>query len=399
MPEPAERAKMIETARAAHRRREEARALLADEAGRPPRTGDVYRLGAATDSDVVWVLAVRDPLDGRFLTVPCDAGSQVGSADVAVRDAPEVAARVARCRFATWVDAETLGAGHRVAIMSETGSARIRERWNDLGDGREVGNSLQRDTDEDPEYEDWLNDVVAPAHRALPPIVTVPVLPPRRWHRRYSRIAATIALALGGGLVGLLLWRLNDRVHSLEATNRGAERRHLEKVQDLESERDELVAERSRLELEHQRELQQAGEESTQAAEQLREQITALDRRLDEAVRAAEIVNPVVAMVVGREMATRGRVEIVLRPGASHVVFVISLGIGETAARYRLEVRESRSGPLVWETDQASPSDSGELWVGMPSGMLGRGSYVLVVSAFVDGEFREIDEYELRVSQ
>ena len=400
MPELPERAKMIDAARAAHRRREEARTLLDDEAGRPPHTGDVYRLGAATDSDVVWVLAVRDPLDGRFLAVPCDAGSQVGSADVAVRDAPEAAASVARCRFATWVDAETLGAGQRVAIMSETGAARIRERWNDLGDGREIGNSLQRDTDEDPDYEDWLNEVVAPARRALPPVVTAPVLPLRPGYRPYYLIAATVALALGGGLAGLQLLRLNDRVQSLEAANRGAEQRYLEKVQDLESERGELVAERSRLELEHQRELHRAGEESAQASEVargLREQIARLDERLREVQRAAFVVNPVLAYLDPPRTTSRGRVQLVVGPGASHLVFVLPLLRQVPALRYRLEVRSAARDEIVWVNDQLTAEEPGELRVGLPAALLRPGVYMLRFSTVEEGEIRGLADIEVEL--
>ncbi len=411
MPDPAARTKMIEMARDAHHRQEETRARLVADAERAPRTGDVYHLDATPEDAVAWVLAARDPADGRFLVIPCDAGTQVGTADVAVREDPEAAARVVRCRYATWISAETLDTAHRVAVLSETSVARIRERWHDLGSGRALGNALERATDEDPEYEDWLDEVVAPARETLPaslPESQPRQMPPASPHRfrRYAAAALTL-FALGG----LHLWRQEQRLRDLttridsaeqrrqedlETALNEAEERHGVTVRQLETERDRLTAERDRLRV-REHELEAVGAENEQEARELRDRVAALDRRLVEVEKASEVVNPAIAYFSPPEEARRGKVEVTLRPEQSYVVLFLPLRGPSPAPRYQLKVRVKGAEASIWRNDRLVVQKPGEIRAGLPVKVLKQGEYQLELLALEGEKFHRVAEYELVV--
>lgn len=378
-------------------RYEQKQEALAGESARQPAPGDVYVLEPTRDFNLEWVVVANDPADSdRFLAVPADGNFLAGSADLELGDDSAVGALRLRCRFGTWIDATLLKPELRVGVLGSDEVSRARQKWIDLGDGVLTAPVLMREVDDDPEYKDWVEDVLIPARRALQEAqATVIARPKPPQPYPLLRIAASIVLLVGGGLAGLQLWRLNERVRDLETVSRSAEERHRE---ELEAQRDRLEAEREHLIAEHRRELEQAGAEDAQAVQELRERIAELDKRLYAMQRASELVNPVVAVLDLSGTTSRGRLEIELLPRSSHVVVVIVLSTAKQAPRYQLELHKESDGTSIWQTDQAFPSEIGELWFGIASGILKQGRYVLVVSALQGGTFHEVGRFEIDVS-
>ncbi len=400
MAEPKKTPDLVAESLRALERYEQKQEALAVESGRPPALGDGYVLEATRDFNIEWVLVAHDPADSdRFLAVPADANFLAGSTDVELPDDSAVGSLRLRCRFATWIDATLLNSELRVGVLESAEVSRARQKWLEVGDGEITGPVLAREVDDDPEYKDWVEDVLIPARRTLLEAQAAVIAPPRP-PQRYTlyRIAASVVLMLGGGLAGLQLWRLNERVQDLETVSRSAEERHREEVQELEAQRDRLAAERERLIAEHRRELEQAGAEDAQAVQELRERIVELDKRLEEVARAASVVNPVIASFQSPRFVTRGKKKITLERGASHVVLFLTLDERSPAPKYRLELREKDSDVPVWTNDRLTVMEPGEIRVGVPAGILSPGVYELELSALEGGEVRRVGEYELVVS-
>ena len=400
MAEPKRTPELVAESLRALDRYEQKQEALAGESARPPTQGDVYVLEPTRDFHLEWVLVANDPADpDRFLAVPADGNFLAGSADVELPDYSAVGSLRLRCRFATWIDATLLKPELRVGVLGSDEVSRARQKWIEVGDGGVADPVLAREVDDDPEYKDWVEDVLIPARRRLLENQAVVIAPPRRPQRyTFYRIAASIVLMLGGGLAGLQLWRLNERVQDLVTVSRSAEERHREEMQELEAERDRLESERERLIAEHRRELEQAGAEDAQAARELRERIAELDKRLAEVARASSVVNPVIASFESPRFVTRGKKKIKLEPGASHVVLFLALDETSPAPKYRLELREKGTDVPVWTNDRLTVMEPGEIRVGVPAGILNPGVYELELSALEGGEVRRVGEYELEVS-
>ena len=383
--------------RHAGRRRE-----LTAQGERPPALGDVYVLEATRDYPVHWVLVAHDPADpGLLLAVPADGNFLVGSADVALPEGAAVGALTIRCRFGVWIADAHLHPRERVGVLEDRVVSQAHQKWGDLGNRGVVGTVLEREVDDDPEYQEWVEDVLRPAREALlekkvdassgekkkdaetrPPVRPFPIF----------LMAASILLAVAGGFAGVQVWRQHQRIQAMQGAGEIAERRHRQEVERLE-------AERSRLETEYRRELERAGEEHAEAARGLREQIAALDRRLEDIKQASTVVNPVIAYFEPPRMATRGKVKIALRPGASHVVLLLGLLETSPAERYRLELRERGRDVPVWTNDRLTLEEPGEIRVGVPAGILTVGEYELELSRREGREFRPMAEYELEVTE
>ncbi|MCP4547132.1 MAG: hypothetical protein GY835_11755 [bacterium] len=400
MAEPKKTPELIAESLRALERYEQKQEALAGERARPPALGDVYVLDPTRDFHIEWVLVANDPADPDcFLAVPADGNFLAGSADLELGDDSAVGSLRLRCRFGTWIDATLLKPELRVGVLGSDEVSRARQKWREVGDGVLTAPVLAREVDDDPEYKDWVEEVLIPARRALLEAQAAVIARPRRPPRyTFYRIAASIVLMLGGGLAGLELWRLNERVRDLETVSRSAEERHREQLQELEAERDRLEAERERLIAEHRRELEQAGAEDAQAGRELRERIAELDKRLQEVARASSVVNPVIAHFESPRIVTRGKKKITLDPGASHVVLFLTLDERSPAPKYRLELREKGSEVPAWTNDLLTVMEFAEIRVGVPAGILSPGVYELELSALEGGEVRRVGEYELEVS-
>lgn len=392
-------------------RYEEAQEAVDEGGERRPAPGDVYVLEATKDFGVEWAVVAHDPADpSRFLVVPADGHVLAGSADVELEDDSPVGALKLRCRFGTWTDAALLSPELRVGVLGTEGLVRARQRWLDVGDGGLTGDVLGREVDDDPGYQDWVDGVLVGARRALieaqeseerPEIAAAVEVPkdepvaPAAWRRQGSmffRIAASIVVAVAS----VHLWRLNERVQDLETASRGAEERHGAAIRRLETERDRIVAERNRLQV-RQQELEAAGAENEREARELRERVAVLDRQLEEAEKASEVVNPAIVVFSPPDDVQRGKAEVTLSPKQSVVVLLLPLREPSPAPQYRLKVRMKDSQAAIWTVDELVLQMPGEIRAGVPVRVLKQGEYVLELLALEYDTFRRVATYNLTV--
>ncbi len=324
-----------------------AQEALAEGGDRPPAPGDVYVLEATGDFDVEWAILAHDPADAsRFLLVPADGHVLAGSADVELGDDSPVGSLTLRCRFATWAGAELLRPDLRVGVLGSEDLARVRRRWLEVGDGKETGDVLGREVDDDPGYQDWTRGVLVPARQALieahgaeeaPREIAANAGEPKArpaapLMRRFSvsaflPIAASIVVAV----MGVQLWRLSEQ------------------VRDLETE------------------------------------------------KASEVVNPVIAFFSPPKEARRSKVVVTLRPEQSYILLLLALREPSPAPRYRLEVRAKGIGTMIWSSDRLVVQKPGEIRAGLPAEVLKQGEYELELLAREGDTFRRVGEYELVV--
>lgn len=135
---------------------------------KPPEPGDVFVLDRTADYDVEWAVIAQDPADARrLLTVPADGCSLVGSTDVEVSEAAPVGPLVLRCRFGRWLNVDHFDPGSRVGVLDPDDIARARHKCSEVEDGAIKAAVVTLEIDDNPEYLDWVEDVLLPAQLAL----------------------------------------------------------------------------------------------------------------------------------------------------------------------------------------------------------------------------------------
>lgn len=220
MSSPAPRDRLREQTRQASSRHAEMRARLARRSGEPAAPGDVFAVDAGGDLASEWVILARDP-DGRVLAVPADGLSFAGSADVEISDAAPAGFMVLRCRLGAWLTADVFDPAARTGVLDSGDVARAWRRWSEVEAGELTATILASEVDEDPEYEDWVNEVLLPARRALLRRTKSARPPVRRRslrHRPLALIAASIAIVVTAGLAV----RLADLDRRLDEARRGS---------------------------------------------------------------------------------------------------------------------------------------------------------------------------------
>lgn len=147
-------------------------------AEKPPEPGDVFVLDRTSDFDVEWAIIARDLADEqRLFIVPADGCSLVGSTDVEISEVAPFGPLVLRCRFGRWLDARHFDPGFRVGFLDPDDVARARHKCTEVEEagGTAAGGtaagataaSVPHEIDDDPEYLDWVEDVLLPAQLAL----------------------------------------------------------------------------------------------------------------------------------------------------------------------------------------------------------------------------------------
>ena len=220
------------------------RAELDRRSDEPPRPGDLYVVAQATEEPLEWLVVDTESAGrDRLLVVPADPQSLVGSADVAVADDEPGGPLALRCGHGAEIDVALLDAEMRTGSVADETLDRVRDKRQQLADGQLRASTEQVETDADPEYAMWIEDVVAPARAALagrprtravgrPQISLVPetaegsATEPRMapatapvsqpWHRRLVKVAALpLAACLAWLLAGTPGWRQDPEVAML----------------------------------------------------------------------------------------------------------------------------------------------------------------------------------------
>lgn len=161
---------------------------------REARPGEVYVVSATAPMEVLWAVAeVRrvgsDRGESRVRLVAADLFPGIGSRDVGVsgsREGPGVSGL--RCGFALWADPKELGPSRGVGRLEERVHRRMLQKLESLAglpasETPPHASASEREVDEDPEYEDWIEEGPSRALQALSALTTaqLPELP--AWQR------------------------------------------------------------------------------------------------------------------------------------------------------------------------------------------------------------------------
>lgn len=182
----------------------------AAEPRRPPRPGDLFALAETADFGIEWLVLDRADVPSRVLLVPVDTNPLAGSADVEMPPSHPLGPLTLRCGYGVWIDPGGLQPADRTGVLDdETLEAALKKRWA-LARESLRGSPLEREVDVDPEYEDWVDEILIPARQALEEAhqEVVEVRTEEASHEPL-RLAWGIAATLLFALVGLSLWTMS----------------------------------------------------------------------------------------------------------------------------------------------------------------------------------------------
>ncbi len=370
----------------------------------PPSPGDVVVLERTARFDIEWVVLARDhAFPDRLLAVAADAQPLVGSADVAVPASAVGGPLVLRCRFGGWVDAGLLAGATRTVILTQGEVARARDRRAEVERGAVAGSILTCEVDDDPEYQDWVDEALAPAWQAF--AGTGPVLVPevdgagqspgridqgpaparRAVGVRSLALAASVVLALGAGH----FWRQHRELSELRDRHQVVTEQHRHEIAELRNESDQREAG-------HRRQLAEAASDRQRLESDSRRQLEELGQELDDARRQNVVRNPVAISLDSPRDRSGEEERVPLPADASHVLFFITLEEVQPGKKFSAELRDRATGERLWASDELRQSLR-ELRIGLPGALLPPGDYLLRIQALARGSNELVAEYPLKI--
>lgn len=180
------------------------------------QVGDLVLLAASAEFPVEWLLLEPDPeQEGQFLAVPADTNPVAGSHDFPLPATASLAPLTLRLAvpLSIQVPARGTSATKRGSLQPDLLQRALVLRQEILR-GQVKASERQRETDVDPDYEDWMREVVEPAldavRRSARPKTTTPgittmILPamqpamvPARWFYSLAAAFALVTVGLSG---------------------------------------------------------------------------------------------------------------------------------------------------------------------------------------------------------
>jgi hypothetical protein len=361
---------------------------------RLPGPGELVLFPETASLPVEWVVLGRDPSrPGRVLVVPADSHPKAGTADLEVPASSPVAPLTLRCGFEVWLDESRLGRATRtgdVVDPEEVAAARRIQEARERGEA--VGSLLAEEVDADPDYQDWIEEVLAPSRVALTAPAQAPAVPTQR--RALLRahplgLAASILLTTTLGLAGGVLWQgRRIAVMAQEKARRAGE---------LQRERERFTSELQRAEDLHRRELSETGRAAEEHRKQDQERIAALERRLGDLVRPEALLN-VPLQVLSSGDPVRGDIDELILPAKTRLFFLLlSISDPRSFPSYRLEVVDGDSGQVVWKAEGLKSSSDNEVSLVVRRGDFAPGEYRFRLFGLKGGNAELVEEYQLRV--
>lgn len=132
--------------------------------GTSPRPGDVFVSRATTGHAVQWVLIDQDfQHSGRLRVVAADVNSLAGSTDVEIAAAAPCGALTVRCGIDLPLRRDALDPGQRTGVLADADLRRIQDKRREVDTGEVRATTRQHEIDEDPAYQDWIEEVEAAA--------------------------------------------------------------------------------------------------------------------------------------------------------------------------------------------------------------------------------------------
>ncbi|MEP7011581.1 MAG: hypothetical protein ABJC13_14760 [Acidobacteriota bacterium] len=148
---------------------EDLRALLERELeerrGRAPEPGEIFVLSETAELPVEWALLEAGP--NSFLAIPADTQPLAGSRDFALGANVLSGPLVLRCGHAAEIAASRLRPELRTGLLDPHSLAAARSLQKALAAGTSAADPVGEEVDRDPEYRDWVTEVLDPARAVL----------------------------------------------------------------------------------------------------------------------------------------------------------------------------------------------------------------------------------------
>ncbi len=310
----------------------------------PPRVGEVFLFVATAGFPVEWAVVEQDPEDpGFFWVIPTDTEPLIGSADVEVPARASFGPMSLRCGFGARVAAEAFDPQLYVGCLETDDLERVRRKRDEIARGSLTAAEEELEVDDDTDYEDWRNEVLAKAQAALAgklggadekPGGKVIAFPSQRWWSTATPYVAAasilVAVGLGFGLASL------------------------------------------------------------------REEVAELQRRL----AASELEAPLAGLPLAWFNTLQGvrgeRLPITLSSTASHVLLLVDVNDPEPFPAYRIEIGE-RDTELHWSSAELPRVGVDEVSVVLPKRLLPAGEYPFRIYGVREGQAELVAEYTLLV--
>jgi RNA polymerase sigma factor (sigma-70 family) len=156
----------------------------------PPRPGDLFVFAETAELGVLWVVVEHGSDTGhfwdtaglhrilmRFLSasmdaqmfslVAADSSLLVGTTDVAVPAEHACGALCLRCAFEIQLTAKDFESAECIGILGQEILERIFRKRTEISEGRLDGSMREKETDRDPEYQDWMAEGLGKAQALL----------------------------------------------------------------------------------------------------------------------------------------------------------------------------------------------------------------------------------------
>jgi hypothetical protein len=319
---------------------------------------------------------------------------KAGTADVEVPESSPVAPLILRCGFGVWIGEARLGTARRTGdvLDAQDVSAAVRV-WEARERGEPVGTLLAEEVDADPEYRDWIEEVLVPASAALTAtLATAPAVPMRRRPVYFGNpfaVAASVLLMVSLGWAGGLLWQ-DQRLEDLASEKARAQ-------EELRLEREKHNGELHWKEEAHRRVLAETERRAEQARQRDRERITELERRLEDLRRPEALLNVPFVGLSPRDPVRGEEIEEVTFPAKTGLFFLLlSVTNRRPFPSYRLEVVSKTTGRVVWKGEGLKPRDH-DVTLALQREVLSPDDYQLSLYGLKNGKVEPVGDYEFRV--
>ena len=337
--------------------------------------------------------------DDRWLLVATDSNPLRGTGDVAVAG-PEIGLQTVRCRFTVAANVESFGTVSPFGMLPDEALAQVEARLKAIEEDLPLGTLSEQETEEDPEYQDWLDEVVRPtvarlaalAGEAVPKPVPFPVASSpsrgdseRLWPRRLA-LAGFAALLVFGSLFGVRQWQEISRLRAEAAIRESAHRQAIA----------ELEARKTKLEAEYRIRLRDAGLDRARIEKEYRTQLADLTAQLSKLQKSTEVSNPIVAALEASS-AVRGRKSTFkVGPEVSHLVLLLPVD-DPAGTRFEIQVEERGTGKRIFTHGGLEADVLGEVRLGLPAALLPPGEYRLRLYRKQGAELRLVREHLIEI--
>ncbi len=125
-----------------------------------PQAGDIFRFDNPETVGLQWVLLFSHSEDKHlWLTVPADDNPMTGSTDIAISKKALCGPLTLRCGQSVWKRETDLDIRLRVGVLENWHRYRATDKVKQVFEGQIQSTAWQRETEADPEYEEWMEQV------------------------------------------------------------------------------------------------------------------------------------------------------------------------------------------------------------------------------------------------